>query len=633
LEQARREGRVVYEGWELRRDGSSFFAHSILTRMNDTGGRLLGYTKVTRDITSQKQAEHEQTKLQSILNTVVDPLLVIDGDGLIETFNPAAERVFGYEASEVMHRNVSLLMPSPVREEHDGYLSRYRETREARVIGIGRDIHAQRKDGEVFPAELSVSEMWVQGRQKFTGIVRDISARKAAEEALQRSERRLYLALEAGNIGVWDMDVETEVVIATGPLFEPLIVPEDNAADLTGWISLNHPDDQAVMREQFDQIVRGDRELMELEHRLQTRTGGWYWLFTRASVSRVDENGKALSMHGVTVDIHQRRVTEEALRKSKLDMEMAIRDADFHLWHLDVTTCCLTDLDELLETLGYAEAADTHSVEFWRSLLHPDDLAHWSRQAVLPLPEELQDDGVELRLRTKDGSWRWLITRARVTETDARGQPLIIAGTCIDITSRKRSAEQLLHAAQHDSLTGLPNRALTYALGEHLLESAPRHGQRSAVLFVDLDRFKPINDHYGHATGDAVLQEVANRLKKCVRTEDVVGRLGGDEFVVILAQVGKVNDISKVAAKCLAEISRPILHKDLELAVSPSIGISLFPADGGDMDALVKHADIAMYHAKQNGRNQFRFFTSAMNKQAKSLLKFEARMRRAIDRQ
>ncbi|MFU8833486.1 MAG: putative bifunctional diguanylate cyclase/phosphodiesterase, partial [Wenzhouxiangella sp.] len=150
---------------------------------------------------------------------------------------------------------------------------------------------------------------------------------------------------------------------------------------------------------------------------------------------------------------------------------------------------------------------------------------------------------------------------------------------------------------------------------------------------MDLDRFKPINDQYGHATGDAVLQEVANRLKNCVRTEDVVGRLGGDEFLVILAQVGKVNDISKVAAKCLAEVSRPILHKDLELGVSPSIGISLFPADGGDMDALVKHADIAMYHAKQNGRNQFRFFTSAMNKQAKSLLKFEARMRRAIDRQ
>ncbi|MFU8833068.1 MAG: PAS domain S-box protein, partial [Wenzhouxiangella sp.] len=297
LEQARREGRVVYEGWELRRDGSSFFAHSILTRMNDLSGRLLGYTKVTRDITSQKQAEQEQTKLQSILNTVVDPLLVIDSDGLIETFNPAAERVFGYQASEVMNRNVSLLMPSPVREEHDGYLSRYRETREARVIGIGRDIHAQRKNGAVFPAELSVSEMWVQGRQKFTGIVRDISARKAAEEALQRSERRLNLALEAGNIGVWDMDVESEVVIATGPLFEPLMVPEDNTDDLTGWISQNHPDDRLAMREQFDQIVRGDGEVMEFEHRLRTRAGGWYWLFTRASVSRVDANGKALSMH------------------------------------------------------------------------------------------------------------------------------------------------------------------------------------------------------------------------------------------------------------------------------------------------------------------------------------------------
>ncbi len=633
LDQARRDGRVVTEGWEARKDGSQFYAHSVLTRMSDPRGRLLGFTKISRDITIQKEVEDEQTKLQSILNTVVDPLIVIDSEGVIETFNPAAERVFGYQASEVMHRNVSLLMPLPTRKEHDGYLHRYGKTREPRVIGNGRDIEAQRKDGSVFPAELSVSEMWVQGRQKFTGIVRDISARKAAEEALQRSERRLNLALEAGNIGVWDMDIESELVIATGPLFDSLIVPGDNSAKLSTWIALNHPDDRIAMQEQFDQIVRGDREVMELEHRLQNREGDWYWLFTRSSVSRVGQNGKALSMHGVTVDIHQRKVTEEALRKSKLDMEMAIRDADFHLWHLDVTTFCLTDLDELLETLGYGEVANTHSVDFWRSLMHPEDLAQWSRSAMLPLPDALQEDGLELRLRAKDGSWRWLITRARVTETDSNGQPTLISGTCIDITSRKQSAEQLLHAAQHDPLTGLPNRALTYALGEHLLESAPRHGQRSAVLFVDLDRFKPINDYYGHATGDTVLQEVANRLKKCVRTEDVVGRLGGDEFLVILAQVGRVNDISKVAAKCLAEVSRPITHKDLELGVSPSIGISLFPADGCDMDALVKHADVAMYHAKQNGRNQFRFFTSAMNKQAKSLLKFEARMRRAIDRQ
>jgi len=623
---------MVYEDWALRKDGSRFFAHNILTRMTDARGGLLGFTKITRDITAQKEARDEQTKLQSILNTVVDPLLVIDSEGFIETFNPAAERVFGYKASEVMHRNVRLLMPSPVREEHDGYLNRYLETREAGVIGIGREIEAQRKDGSIFPAELSVSEMQVEGRQMFTGIVRDISGRRAAEEAFQRSEKRLQLALDAGNIGVWDMDIESRMAIATGPLFDALIVPEEDA-ELPDWVALNHPDDRALMWQQFEQIASGARDLMELEHRLRTREGNWYWLFTRASASRHDEQGKALSMHGVTVDIHQRKIAEEALKKSKADMEMAVRDADFHLWHFNVAAQRLTDLDNLLELLGYSAVPDTHSVYFWKSLLHPDDLAHWSGKALLTLPDGLQQDGVELRLRARDGSWRWLVTRARIMEVDSSGQPSLVAGTCVDITSRKKAAQQLLHAAQHDALTGLPNRALTYAFGEHLLEAAPRYGERCAVLFVDLDRFKPINDQYGHATGDAILQEVASRLKACVRTEDVVGRLGGDEFLVILAQIGRVSDVSKVAAKCLAEVGRPIMLDDLELQVSPSIGISLFPADGCDMDALVKHADVAMYHAKQNGRNHFQFFTPAMNRQAKSLLKFEGRMRRAIDRQ
>jgi PAS domain S-box-containing protein len=254
LEKAGREGRVVDEGWQMRKDSSRFYALSILTSARDAQGQLLGFVKVTRDITAQKRAEAEQIKLQSLLNTVVDPILVIDQHGIVETFNPAAERVFGYRADEVLQRNVSLLMTAPDREQHDQYLRRFLETRDPHVIGIGREIEARRKDGSVFPAELTVSEMSVDGRCMFTGIVRDISTRRAVEESIKRSEERLSLALEAGHIGVWDLDVASGSILATGDLFAMLDVPDGTESLFSTWARLNHPDDQALVQEQFEQV-------------------------------------------------------------------------------------------------------------------------------------------------------------------------------------------------------------------------------------------------------------------------------------------------------------------------------------------------------------------------------------------
>lgn len=299
----------------------------------------------------------------------------------------------------------------------------------------------------------------------FAKVTQDITAQKTAEEATLQSEARLRLALDSGNIAVWDIDIDTQEVTATGALFDMLDVPTERKIVFDDWVALNHPEDQAAMREQFDVSSRGLGNAVELEH----------------------------------------------------------------------------------------------------------------------------------RVRAQDGSWRWLETRARIVKYDSEGSAEVITGTCLDITARKLGVEQLLHAAQHDSLTGLPNRALTYAFGERLLEAAPRHGGQCAVMFIDIDRFKPINDIYGHAAGDAVLREIALRIQSCVRSEDVVGRLGGDEFLLILAHVHQTEDIIRIANNCLVATSRPCFYLDLELQVSASIGISLYPKDGRNMDRLLKHSDKAMY--------------------------------------
>ena len=195
-----------------------------------------------------------------------------------------------------------------------------------------------------------------------------------------------------------------------------------------------------------------------------------------------------------------------------------------------------------------------------------------------------------------------------------------------------RLRKEAIELAQHDVLTGLPNRKLSYEFAERLLDSARRGQTRVAVMFIDMDYFKPINDTYGHEVGDAVLKEVAKRLITCVRGEDTAGRLGGDEFLVVLSHIHDVSDVAHAAQHLVNCLCEPYRVGNLELHSSPSIGISLFPDDGDDLETLLQHADIAMYHAKKGGRNNFQLYTPALNESAALVLRIESRLQSAIER-
>ncbi|MES2149727.1 MAG: EAL domain-containing protein [Pseudomonadota bacterium] len=201
-----------------------------------------------------------------------------------------------------------------------------------------------------------------------------------------------------------------------------------------------------------------------------------------------------------------------------------------------------------------------------------------------------------------------------------------------DITDRKRQEEHTRHLAEHDFLTDLPNRVLFLDRLHQALANARRQNTRVALMFIDLDRFKAINDLHGHQLGDQVLREVSGRLTKCVRGVDTVSRQGGDEFVVILADIGGVDQAAHVAGSVMQAVARPIRVGDLALELSVSIGISIYPGDGEDGAVLLQHADVAMYHAKQNGRNAFRFFSPEMNAHVIERVEIENQLRQALAR-
>src|SRR5882724_725424 len=203
---------------------------------------------------------------------------------------------------------------------------------------------------------------------------------------------------------------------------------------------------------------------------------------------------------------------------------------------------------------------------------------------------------------------------------------------CHDISDARRLSTQLSHLAQHDYLTDLPNRMLVNDRLQQAISLAQRHGYSIAVMFLDLDRFKHVNDSLGHGVGDQLLQAMAMRLERCVRRSDTVGRLGGDEFVVILSELSEPDHASKGAGKLLAALTAPYHIGSHELHVSVSVGVSIFPNDGADAETLINNADTAMYHAKENGRNNFQFYTQEMNVRAAECQFIEEGLRGALER-
>jgi diguanylate cyclase (GGDEF)-like protein/PAS domain S-box-containing protein len=233
----------------------------------------------------------------------------------------------------------------------------------------------------------------------------------------------------------------------------------------------------------------------------------------------------------------------------------------------------------------------------------------------------------ELRCRKKGGAE--FPAEASLAIADVPGGRLVVSYIA-DVSERREAERKILHAARHDPLTGLPNRALVYELGTHLLASAKRHGDRIAILFFDLDRFKPINDTYGHTIGDKMLQQVAQRLKSGLRGNDLVGRLGGDEFVAVLSDIRTDDAVLHMATQLLHTLRESYHIDTLELKTSPSIGISIYPNDGQDLDTLIRHADAAMYHAKSSGRNMCQFFTHEIYLKARQTFDLEQRLRQSI---
>ena len=321
---------------------------------------------------------------------------------------------------------------------------------------------------------------------------------------------------------------------------------------------------------------------------------------------------------------------QEALVKSEERLRLAITATRSGIWDHNLETNEYWWSPEFPAVLGYAPGELDSSPESWRNLVHPEDLVGILRRWEARAQGSGRTFRMVYRMRSKSGTWVWVKDRVLVIR-DSEGKPVRFTGVMRDITAQKQAEDQLKHLATHDPLTNLPNRNLIQDRMEQALAGASGTSAKVAALFLDIDRFKLINESAGHEAADALLLEVSNRLRQVViGSGNTIGRLNGDEFVVILVGV-QTGDIARCAQAMLETLHAPFLVDERPLQLTASVGISLFPDDAQDVATMLKHADAAVGQAKAQVGNSYRFYTETMQDQALARLSLEQNLYRAIE--
>ncbi len=457
------------------------------------------------------------------------------------------------------------------------------------------------------------------------GVATDVTERRRAEEELEESERRFRDITEHAAEWVWEVDASGKYTYAS-PVAERILGYRPEEVLGKHFYDLFHPEDREELKKAAFEAFAHKQAFSEFTNRNIRKDGSVVWLST-SGVPVLDEQGNLLGYRGADTDVTERKRAEEALRESETKFRTLAETVAAGTFIYQGTR--IRYVNSAAEALTGYTRAEMLEMDFWEVIA--PDFRELARERGLSRPEgEDVPLRYEVKLLTKDGDERWVDFTAGSVEFD--GEPAVL-GTAFDITDRKRAEETIKHLAYHDALTDLPNRTLFKDRLTQALAQARRKGSMVAVLFLDLDQFKVVNDTLGHAEGDGLLRRVAERLAGLVREGDTVGRVGGDEFVLLLSEASQVEDAAEVAERILESLRGSWMLQGQEFRVTTSIGIALYPGDGDDAESLLRNADTAMYRAKEHGRDNYQLYTPAMNVRIAERLALENSLRHGLERE
>ncbi len=584
-------------------------------------GELVEILSVGLDCTERKKVEEKiessEKELKAILNSLQDTYYRADNEGRINRTSPSAEKLLGYSLDELNKLRIEDLYLRP--EERENFLKALADN-----DGVMEDYQVQlrRKDGSAIWVSANVHFIWnEQGEPAgVEGIARDISSYKKLEAALMQSTARFQAIFNTLSDAVVFANQQREIVMVNPAVSQLFGYTQDELVSRsTEIIYASREDFLQQGNRRFNAHAVAKETLYEVVYR---RKDGSTFVGETFGSKVQNDKGELLGFIGIIRDITDKKQMDERLRLSQKifeDTAKAILVMDFNRQIIDMN-------DALCNVTGFSREDITgKGLEYLLSEKHGNLFAG-------KLWKGLDIEGFwegEFWARKKSGepypNWATISV-----VKDEKGSPRHYVAVFSDISEIKATEERLEQMAHYDQLTGLPNRMLFHErLGSTIIR-AKRHQDRIAVMYADLDGFKQVNDSLGHSAGDELLISIGERLKNCVRDEDLVARLGGDEFAIIINELQDNAYLQNLARRIVSELSCSLQFEGRELRVSGSLGIAVYPADGESGEALLRHADQAMYFAKQRGKNNYQFYNPALNARIINRIRQESDLRQAI---
>ncbi|KFZ39244.1 diguanylate cyclase [Shewanella mangrovi] len=536
--------------------------------------------------------------------------------------NPGLCRMLGYSEEEMLAMTwADVTHPQDLKTD----LTQYQRMMAGEIDSYELEKRFIKKNGEVVYCQITVSCKRQAGAVALViaGYI-DVTVAKVAEQKLSASYDELELVLASSGLGYWNWHIPTDKFVVDQRSAEIMRCSLETL--LKGgkqlWYSTIEPRDLKSLLHQLDLHLEGRTPHFSCEFRFQRFDGQQRWMRVNGKVTERSDQGAAINICGVHEDITEQKQREHSLQLAasvyKHSTEaMTVTNSKGQVLNINPAFSAITGFREQ-DVIGQHVSllkSQHHSAEDYRHI----------RQE---LNREKRWQG-ELWLTCKDGHeiivWISINTLTDKEEHDQRWVALFS-----DITEKKNSERLIWQQANYDPLTGLPNRRMFLEQMSSEIRKAHRRSSKLALLFLDLDYFKEVNDTLGHDMGDRLLQQAAKRLKTCVRESDLVARLGGDEFTLLLMDANDSKGIERVAQQILQQLAEPFQLGDENAYISASIGITLFPDDGASEEILLKHADQAMYAAKEQGRNRFNYFTHSMQQQARYRMKLIQELREAV---
>jgi len=616
----------------LRPSGESRWIRVRGFQMRDKEDKLAGHSGIVTDITERKQAEMALQESEGRYRALVEwspESIVLTRNEKILFVNPAALKMMGANSEQdLIGKSILDIVHPDFRQTVQARLES--NTERGGVLPLIEE-RLIKLDGTVIDVEVQGRSIIYDDKRATFSSVRDITEHKRAAEALRASVQEFRLLAEAMPQMVWITEPDGMNVYFNQQWMNYTGLSLEESLG-TGWNKPFHPEDRQRAWDAW-QRATAMTEVYMLECRLRRADGVYRWWLIRG-VPLQDNAGNIIKWFGTCTDIQDLKMIEAALFAEKENAQIRLNSIG------DAVIC--TDISEKINYLNSVaekmsgwtlEEAAGHSIsEVLRikSATNSEFTSNPIEEAIrqdktLLLPADsifVSRDKMEIPLA---GS----IAPIRSRESRTTGVIIVVR----DVSTARAIEQQMMHLAEHDLLTGLPNRLLLNDRVGQAIALAARHKKQSALLFLDLDGFKHINDSLGHSIGDKLLQSTAKRLERCIRTADTVSRQGGDEFVVLLSEVEHPEDAAIAARRILNAVAEPQSIDLHDLHITTSIGLSVYPDDGLDSETLIKNADTAMYQAKENGRQSYQFFKPAMNARAVERQSIEESLRRALERQ